>query len=110
MHRKTLDIGQLPSWAKLNNIEFSGIAISNIPGKGYGLIVTAERSEDDAILMTVPKDLILSCENVWVLAKADQDLREVLEAVGDYGRVLYLAAPFAVCASLMYARQREEPL
>lgn len=88
MHRKTLDIGELPPWAKLNNIEFNGIAISNIPGKGYGLTVIAERSEDDAILMTVPKDLILSYENVWILAKADKHLREVLEAVGNYGRVL----------------------
>lgn len=93
MHRQTLDIEQLLPWAKLNNIEFNGIAISNIAGKGYGLIVTAERSEEDAILITVPRDLILSCENVWILAKADKHLREVLEAVGDYGRVLYTAAP-----------------
>lgn len=93
MHRQTLATEQFLPWAKLNNIEFNGIAISNIAGKGYGLIVTAERSEEDALLIMVPKDLILSCENVWILAKADKHLREVLEAVGDYGRVLYVAAP-----------------
>ncbi len=92
MHRQSLDIEHFSSWAKLNNIEFNGIAISNIAGKGYGLIVIAERCEEDAILITVPKDLVLSCENVWMLAKADKHLREVLEAVGDYGRVPYAAA------------------
>ena len=87
MRRQTLGIEMLPAWAKLNQIEFDGISASELPGKGYGLTVTAKRCEENAILVTVPKDLILSYENVWILAKADKHLREILHAVGDYGRV-----------------------
>jgi hypothetical protein len=38
-------------------------------------------------LLVVPKDLIISRENIELLAKADRHLRELLEALGDFGRV-----------------------
>ena len=87
MHRHILDIGAFPAWARLNNVQFEGITVADLAAKGYGLIVTTERTEENAVLITVPKDLILSLENVWILAKADKHLREVLDAVGDYARV-----------------------
>ena len=87
MRRQTLDIEAFPAWAKFNHIVFNGIDISELPGKGHGFTVNSERDEKSAVLVEVPKDLILSLENVWVLAKADKHLRELLHAVGDYGRV-----------------------
>lgn len=88
MHRQTLSLDAFPAWAKLNHIDFDGTRVADLPGKGYGLTVTADKIQENAVLIKVPKDLILSCENVWILAKADKALREVLEASGDYARVL----------------------
>jgi hypothetical protein len=39
------------------------------------------------ILLGIPSDLILSLETVHNYAKSDRYLREVLEAVGHFGRV-----------------------
>ncbi len=39
------------------------------------------------ILMTVPRDLILGVECVEGYAKSDKHLREVLEVMGEWGRV-----------------------
>lgn len=83
----------LPAWADLNGVQFNGVVVSTMPdGKGTGLIATAEISNPDVVLMTVPQSLILSLENVWVFAKSDRHLREVLEAVGEYSRVDYPSA------------------
>jgi hypothetical protein len=38
-------------------------------------------------LLVVPKDLIVSRANIELVARSDRHLREVLEAVGDFGRV-----------------------
>lgn len=38
-------------------------------------------------LLVVPKELIISRQNIELLAKSDRHLREVLEATGDFGRV-----------------------
>lgn len=61
-------------------------------GKGLGLVACSQISNGGERLITVPKDLILSLENVWVFAKSDRHLREVLEAVGEYSRVPSLSA------------------
>ena len=81
-------LGYLPAWADLNGVRFDGVTVSRMPDeKGTGLVATTEISKPDAVLMTVPQTLILSLENVWIFAKSDQHLREVLEAVGEYSRV-----------------------
>ena len=87
MRRRTLPIDTLPMWAKVNQVEFRGVSVQAIPSKGHGLAVSAQADEENALLMTVPKDLILTLENVWVLARADKQLHQVLEAMGDYARV-----------------------
>ena len=90
MHRETNAINHLPAWAKVNHIDFNNISVQAVPCKGYGLSATAPIDEENALLLTVPRELILSLENVWTMAKADRSLREVLEAVslvGDYARV-----------------------
>ena len=38
-------------------------------------------------LITVPNDCILSLENIWLFAKSDRHLREVLEALGGFSKV-----------------------
>lgn len=86
MHRHTLGLEAFSTWASFNDVHLEGLAIAELPCKDYGLVATAGRNGDDPLLMTVPKDLILSLENVWILAKADKHLREVLEAIGDFTR------------------------
>ena len=89
MHRETLPPDSSSPWANLNNIELNGVKISLLQkSRGSGVVATRELSEDNAVLMTIPQELLLSLDNVWVYAKADRYLREVLEAVGDYARVL----------------------
>lgn len=75
----------------MNHIELHGISVQDVPDKGSGLAVTAQLDKESSLLALVPKDLILSIKNIWVLAKADRQLREVLEAMGDYARVMHPA-------------------
>ena len=88
MRWETLHIDQLATWTRLNHVEFEGVKVSALQGnKGSGLVTTVERSTKNPLLMTVPNDLVLSLENVWVHAKSDKHLRQVLEATEDYARV-----------------------
>ncbi|KAL9132163.1 MAG: hypothetical protein Q9217_000097 [Psora testacea] len=87
MRRQTLPIEQLSAWMRLNGVQLNGVAISStIGGRGSGVIATRQHSSQDPILMTVPPELVLSMENIWVYAKADQHLLQVLEAMSDYSR------------------------
>ena len=88
MHRGTLPFDNLPAWIKVNHVELNGVAVqANIPYRGYGLTATARVDEDDTPLMIVPKELVLSLENVWLMAKSEMCLRDVLDSLGDYARV-----------------------
>lgn len=88
MRRETLHIDQLAAWTRLNHVECNGVKVSALQGnRGSGLITTVERSTNNPLLMTVPNNLVVSLENVWVHAKSDKHLRQVLEATGDYSRV-----------------------
>ncbi len=88
MYRETLPIHQLSAWVLLNDVKFNGVTITALQGsKGSGLVATARRPKDNSLLMTIPHDLVLSLENVWVYAKSDKHLRQILEATGDYSRV-----------------------
>ena len=102
MRRASTPLSYLPTWAELNRVRFNGVAVSTMSnGKGSGLVATAEISEPDEILMTIPQALILSLENVWIFAKSDRHLREVLEAVGEYSRVACPSASLGANASPM---------
>lgn len=98
MKRGYLPLGSLPAWLKLNGVVSNGVAIRQLSSsesgtdKGNAIIATAEKTshESDAqphILLQVPPDLVLSLDAVHDYAKSDRDLREVLEAVDDFGRV-----------------------
>lgn len=88
MYRETLPIDKLGAWAQLNNVEINGVSVITLQGnRGSGLVATAEISINNPLLMTIPNDLVLSLENVWLYAKSDKHLRQTLEATGDYSRV-----------------------
>lgn len=98
MKRECLPIESLPVWLRLNGVSFNGVVVQRLESdelgmdKGFGLVATEEKtsSDDDtalAILIQVPLDLVLSMESVQNYAKSDHSLREVLDAVGDFGTV-----------------------
>lgn len=84
-------IEKLPSWAKFQGARFNGIKFGLIPGfesRGTGIIAEREVTSDAEVpLMVIPKDLIVSKENIYIIAKSDPHLREVLQALGELGRV-----------------------
>lgn len=83
----------LPKWATFHGVQFNGIRVG--PLQGYeerGSTVIADRELEggkDEPLLVVPKDLIISRLNIDLHAKSDQHLREVLDALGDFGRVWF---------------------
>lgn len=77
-------------WAMLNDVEFHRTVPGLIPNRGGALLakepLNAEEN-DSNLLLTVPKDLILSLERCNEHAKVDRDYREVLQSLDDFGRV-----------------------
>ncbi|KAL2004113.1 hypothetical protein VTN02DRAFT_6577 [Thermoascus thermophilus] len=99
MKRQFLPIEALPAWAKLNGITFNGVAFQRFRSedgtdKGSGVVATESKFGGDPenedtkpeYLITVPRDMVLSLGLVENYAKSDRYLKEVLDAVGDYGR------------------------
>jgi hypothetical protein len=88
-------IDVLPKWAAFNGVKFNGVKIGPLPGyEDRGSTVIADRQLTGGTvesLLVVPKDLIISRANIDLFAKADRHLREVLAAIGDFGRVRQIA-------------------
>ena len=101
MKREYLPIEALPTWAKLNGVTFHDVKIKRLQtedgvDKGSAVVATSKKTAKALmdggeivpdILITVPRDLVLSLELVETWAKSDRHLKEVLDAVGEYGRV-----------------------
>lgn len=101
MKRQYLPIEALPAWARLNGITCHGVAFERFRSaddgadKGSAVIAKEAKYNGDPaseesrpeILIRVPPDMVLSLALVDSYAKSDRYLREVLEAVGEYGRV-----------------------
>ena len=100
MKREYLPIETLSAWTRLNGISIDGVTFRKLRteegiDKGCAIVATGEKGnqssetgESDAeALLRVPSDLILSLRLVENHAKSDRYLREVLDAVGDFGRV-----------------------
>ncbi|EKG20692.1 hypothetical protein MPH_02047 [Macrophomina phaseolina MS6] len=85
-----LPVSALKPWADLHDITLSGITVGPIPGfEQRGSTVIADRvlsARNTEPLMIIPRDLVLSQEAVRVHAKSDQHLREVLDALAEFGR------------------------
>ena len=88
MHRESVPVESLSIWMQLNSVKLNSIKFKTLPGVGISVVATQKLSGEDNVLMMVPQELVLSLENVWVYAKADLHLLQLLEAVGDYARVL----------------------
>ncbi|KAE8153869.1 SET domain-containing protein [Aspergillus avenaceus] len=100
MKRNYLPTETLPSWAKLNGISVDGINFRKLRtedgiDKGCAIVATEDRSNEQLsgteeanteVLLRVPSDMVLSLQMVENHAKSDRYLREVLDAVGDFGR------------------------
>jgi hypothetical protein len=84
-------ITEFPPWAEFNGIKFNGVEIGPLPGFEHrGSTVIADRplaSSKEEPLIVVPQDLIISRQNIEVFAKSDQHLKELLDALGEFGRV-----------------------
>lgn len=98
MKREYLPLESLPAWLKLNGIVTNGITFGKLGSteedtdKGNAIVATRDQASADsdappAVLLQVPRDLVLSLDAVHDYAKSDQSLREALEAVGEFGRV-----------------------
>ncbi|MCJ1285638.1 hypothetical protein MMC26_004979 [Xylographa opegraphella] len=87
LHWGSWPINALPSWSALNNVELNGVAISVMEAdRGSGIVTLKDTDAKDPVLMTVPRELVLSLETIWEFAKSDQDLNRILHAVGDFGQ------------------------
>lgn len=114
MRPEYLAIAALPAWAKLNGVTLTGVEFRRFHAddddgtdKGCAVVATEERHNGDLesedshpeTLVNVPSEMVLSLESVGNYAKSDRYLREVLEAVGGFGRVrdqvfcLYMETP-----------------
>lgn len=83
-----LPISSLQLWAKFNGVTFNGIKCDEISGAGSGVVADYDlKGGDEGPLMVVPRELVLSLERVKLYALSDQDLNEVLFALGDFARV-----------------------
>jgi hypothetical protein len=83
-----LPISSLQPWAQFNGIIFNGIKCDEISGSGSGVVADRDlQGGNEGLLMVIPRELILSLEQVKLYALSDKDLNEVLVALGEFARV-----------------------
>jgi hypothetical protein len=96
MKRQRPPLSVLLAWSKLNGVELHGVEVQHIGGnpvdKGSAVVASQDLKGrlgcgSPEVLIRIPRDLILSAEMVAGWAKVDGCLREVLMAVGDFGKV-----------------------
>lgn len=84
-------IEALPTWASFHGVKFNKVKIGPLPGyEQRGSTVIAEHplhGSNVEPLLVVPKELIISHQNIDLVAKSDHHLYHLLEALGDFGRV-----------------------
>jgi hypothetical protein len=87
--RQPIDV--LPRWASFHGVKFNHVKIGPLPGyEDRGSTVIADQKLVGGSvepLLIVPKELIISRRNIDLFSKSDHHLREILEALGDFGRV-----------------------
>ncbi|KAK4168818.1 hypothetical protein QBC43DRAFT_81382 [Cladorrhinum sp. PSN259] len=81
-----LPIEDLPAWARLSTVSFSGVTVTKTAGKGYGVfamkaMTAAEGTLDTPVLFTVPRELALNTNAIDEYAKEDKKFRQLLDAV-----------------------------
>ena len=83
MAQPGLPIEALPAWALLNGITFPHVKVTNIEGKGFGVVRDGEL-QPEVPLMTVPNSLVLNVQAVDEYAKEDKNFKQLLGAVGHH--------------------------
>ncbi|KAL4940709.1 hypothetical protein BDV06DRAFT_17610 [Aspergillus oleicola] len=94
MKRESLPIEALTPFARLYNISHRGVTFRKLKAengtdKGGAIVATEDRQSDDGSsnnILIVPSDLVLSLGMVQERSRYDSHLRDVLEAVGDFGK------------------------
>lgn len=108
MKRDYLPLSSLPAWLRLNGVVANGIAFQQLGSsesgtdKGNAIVATSETTSNERdvqpqVLLDVPSDLVLSLDTVHDYSKSDRELREVLEAVDEFGRVCIAKIPRYLC-------------
>ncbi|KAL8294913.1 hypothetical protein RB597_008340 [Gaeumannomyces tritici] len=88
MSQTELPIESLPIWARFNSVIFDGARISQVNGKGFGLVAERsfqpppDRTTPTHRIISVPAELVLNAEAVDEYAKEDRRFRELLDAAG----------------------------
>ncbi|KAI9670021.1 MAG: hypothetical protein M1831_007057 [Alyxoria varia] len=80
-------ISLVPSYSDFNGILFNGTHVSQLENRGSAVVATRSLNSRSGPLLAVSKELILSQDNVELHAHSDKYLREVLDALGDFGKV-----------------------
>ncbi|EEP79720.1 conserved hypothetical protein [Uncinocarpus reesii 1704] len=103
MKHQVLSIDALSAWRRLNGVSFDGVEVRRLHAedavdKGLAVVATHNRvakefipggnagAAEPEILMRIPGDLVLSLDLIDTYAKSDRYLREVLDAVGEFGK------------------------
>lgn len=89
MKYTSLPTSQLTGWALLNNAELHGVKVEadiveDGSSKGGGVLADAGHNEME-ILLSVPRDIIVSKEQIADCSRTDVNLRELLDALEDSG-------------------------
>lgn len=81
------NLADVDFWAKSVDIEFHNVEVRPVELKGSGIIAKQDLvGGDGQALVVVPRELVLSLESIETRAKSDEKLRELLAAIGDFGR------------------------
>lgn len=86
----TLPSEALLPWAMLNEVSFDRTVPGTAVGRGGALLAKDSLNatqDENQVLLTVPRDLILSRERVKEHTKIDKDFREVFESLGNFAMV-----------------------
>lgn len=84
MKKCQLPIEALSAWCARNQSELHGVITSNIKDKGNGMIAKCcmGNESDTKVLLTIPRDVLVSVEYVEQYAAQDDIFRELANAVG----------------------------
>ncbi|KNG45711.1 set domain containing protein [Stemphylium lycopersici] len=83
-------IEALPTWATFHGVRFNNVKVGPLPGyeERGSTVIARQKLQGGNVepLLVVPKELIISRQNIALVSKSDHHLRELLEALGDFGR------------------------
>jgi hypothetical protein len=106
-------IEALPRWATFHGVAFNGVKVGPLPGfEDRGSTVIAQHDLGGGIvepLLVIPKELIISRQNIELFAKSDRQLHELVESLGDFGRVRHTLIMPVTTKADTHGRRREVP-